>query len=267
VYHAPCCPSTPMFGWRPSGGHWILSRIIREGECCTLPAASTSDGRRYPKRAFNQNEDQKGGMAGPHIRHLRSAGMRLLFASAPPTRGASRTPLGELLTCHFRALGSPVGGGAWSSVAGGPRSSVKRGFNASAHTWYALTVGCSFSAGFIIPSKSLPFRSASLSLMFRYRILLPSATRERLLLILSIMGSTAMLSFRGKMAVTMMVAPGALERMTSIAVCRPLAMSATLASSSSAGAPLPTLFVPARRTMIFGSTPSSSPLFSRQRMF
>lgn len=90
-----------MFGWRPSGGHWILSRIIREGECCTLPAASTSDGRRYPKRAFNQNEDQKGGMAGPHIRHLRSAGMRLLFASAPPTRGASRTPLGNRLHCRL----------------------------------------------------------------------------------------------------------------------------------------------------------------------
>jgi len=31
------------------------------------------------------------------------------------------------------ALGSPVGGGAKSSFAGGPSSSVKRGFNASAH--------------------------------------------------------------------------------------------------------------------------------------
>ena len=31
-----------------------------------------------------------------------------------------------------RALGSPVGGGAWSVVAGGPRSSVSSGFNASA---------------------------------------------------------------------------------------------------------------------------------------
>ena len=31
--------------------------------------------------------------------------------------------------------GSPVGGGAWSSLPGGPSSSVKRGFSASAHTW------------------------------------------------------------------------------------------------------------------------------------
>src|ERR1022692_3113764 len=58
MYHAPCCPSTPMFGWRPSGGHWILSRIIREGECCTLPAASTSDGRRYPKRALSERRSK-----------------------------------------------------------------------------------------------------------------------------------------------------------------------------------------------------------------
>src|SRR4051812_45934576 len=32
------------------------------------------------------------------------------------------------------ALGSPVGGGAWSSLAGGPRSSVKMGLSASAQT-------------------------------------------------------------------------------------------------------------------------------------
>jgi hypothetical protein len=33
------------------------------------------------------------------------------------------------------ALGSPVGGGARSSFAGAPSSSVKRGFKASAQTW------------------------------------------------------------------------------------------------------------------------------------
>ncbi len=33
------------------------------------------------------------------------------------------------------ALGSPVAGGAWSSFAGGPSSSVKTGFSASAQTW------------------------------------------------------------------------------------------------------------------------------------
>lgn len=33
------------------------------------------------------------------------------------------------------ALGSPVGGGARSSFAGGPSSSVSTGFSASAHTW------------------------------------------------------------------------------------------------------------------------------------
>ena len=32
------------------------------------------------------------------------------------------------------ALGSPVGGGAWSVCAGGPRSSVKMGFSAAAQT-------------------------------------------------------------------------------------------------------------------------------------
>ncbi len=36
------------------------------------------------------------------------------------------------------ALGSPVGGGAWSSLAGGPSSSTKIGFRASAQTWYPL---------------------------------------------------------------------------------------------------------------------------------
>jgi hypothetical protein len=35
---------------------------------------------------------------------------------------------------YRRADGSPVGGGAWSSLAGGPSSSVKIGFSASAHT-------------------------------------------------------------------------------------------------------------------------------------
>ena len=35
---------------------------------------------------------------------------------------------------HLRADGSPVGGGAWSSLAGGPSSSVKTGFSASAQT-------------------------------------------------------------------------------------------------------------------------------------
>jgi hypothetical protein len=33
------------------------------------------------------------------------------------------------------ALGSPVGGGAWSSLAGGPSSSMNCGFRASAQTW------------------------------------------------------------------------------------------------------------------------------------
>jgi len=33
------------------------------------------------------------------------------------------------------AAGSPVGSGAWSSFAGGPRSSVKKGLNAAAQTW------------------------------------------------------------------------------------------------------------------------------------
>jgi hypothetical protein len=35
---------------------------------------------------------------------------------------------------HLRTDGSPVGGGAWSSLADGPSSSVKSGFRASAQT-------------------------------------------------------------------------------------------------------------------------------------
>ena len=42
---------------------------------------------------------------------------------------------GRLMRSPTTADGSPVGGGAWSSRAGGPSSSVKIGFSASAHTW------------------------------------------------------------------------------------------------------------------------------------
>ena len=69
----------------------------------------------------------------------------------------------------------------------------------------------------------------------------------------------AMLSLRGKMPVTMIVALGAFARMTSRIALMPRVISAAFASSSSAGVILPTLFVPASRTMTFGLTPSSSP--------
>jgi hypothetical protein len=42
---------------------------------------------------------------------------------------------GDYLLARPAALGSPVGGGARSSFAGGPRISVRTGFRASAHTW------------------------------------------------------------------------------------------------------------------------------------
>src|ERR1035437_2785908 len=98
-----------------------------------------------------------------------------------------------------------------------------------------------------------------------HRSLLPSASLARLALILSIVGITAMLSLRGKMPVTTMVAPGAFVCMTRRIACRPRVMSATLPSSPPAGARLPTLLVPASRTTILGLTPSSSPLSRRQR--
>jgi SAM-dependent methyltransferase len=54
--------------------------------------------------------------------------------------GAFRFPPGiagvlAIKKIQRRAAGSPVGGGAWSSFPGGPSTSVKMGFNASAQTW------------------------------------------------------------------------------------------------------------------------------------
>ena len=80
----------------------------------------------------------------------------------------------------------------------------------------------------------------------------------------SISGITAMLSLRGKIAVRMIVASGALRRQTSRIASSPRVMSATLSSSPGSD---PTLLVPASTTMTFGFTPSSSPFSSRQRMF
>jgi len=64
-----------------------------------------------------------------------------------------------------------------------------------------------------------------------------------------IVGITAMLSLRGKMAVTTIVALGAFSRHRSMIAFRPRAISAALASSPGS---VPTLFVPASSTMTFG---------------
>ena len=72
----------------------------------------------------------------------------------------------------------------------------------------------------------------------------------------AIVGTTAGLSLRGKMAVRTIVAAGAFFRQASTMAARPRVTSATLASSPGS---LPTLLVPARITMTFGLTPSSSP--------
>ena len=63
------------------------------------------------------------------------------------TRDKSRVCVAVALPCTFKkmpapgliryfrcALGSPVGGGAWSVAAGGPSSSVRIGFSPSAQT-------------------------------------------------------------------------------------------------------------------------------------
>jgi hypothetical protein len=66
------------------------------------------------------------------------------------------------------------------------------------------------------------------------------------------------------MAVSTIVAAGALLRQLSTIAVRPRVMSATRASSPGS---LPTLLVPASSTITFGFTPSSSPFSRRQRMF
>ncbi len=80
----------------------------------------------------------------------------------------------------------------------------------------------------------------------------------------AMVGITAGLSFRGKMAVRMIVAAGAFFRQAPTMAERPRVTSATVLSSPGSR---PTLLVPARITTTFGRTPSSSPFSRRQRMF
>ena len=53
-------------------------------------------------------------------------------AACPAAMAMGGRPLGGL---RRRALGSPVGGGARSMAAGGPSSSTRMGFSASAQIW------------------------------------------------------------------------------------------------------------------------------------
>ena len=71
------------------------------------------------------------------------------------------------------------------------------------------------------------------------------------------------LSLRGKMPVSTIVAFGALARARFTSARRPRVMSATFSSPPGT---FPTLFVPARMTITFGFTPSSSPFSRRQSM-
>ena len=115
-----------------------------------------------------------------------------------------------------------------------------------------------------MPSKSTPSLSARPEFTSRNLAVLPSAMAARFLLIATISGMTAMLSLRGKIAVSTIVAFGALSRHRCTSARRPRVMSSTLASPP--GVP-PTLFVPASTTMTFGLMPSSSPWSIRQIMF
>jgi hypothetical protein len=128
-----------------------------------------------------------------------------------------------------------------------------------------LSVGCSRSP--IIPSKSIPFASASRSLTFRKRIDRPSAKRAMRRLISSITGIAAMSSLRGKIAVRTIVACGALLRITSRIARMPRLTSPARSAALTVLGALPTLFVPASSTITLGFTPSSSPFWSRHRMF
>src|SRR5437762_9642809 len=118
-----------------------------------------------------------------------------------------------------------------------------------------------------MPSRNLPPLSVSLSLIFKYLIFFPSANLAMLSLTWLMMDITAILSLRGVMPISTIVALGAFSRHISRMALSPLVMSATLGSSLPRGATVPTLLVPARMTMILGLTFSSSPLVNRQRMF
>ena len=108
---------------------------------------------------------------------------------------------------------------------------------------------------------------ASLSLMFRYRTFRPSANLERLPLILSMTGIKAILSFLGKIPITMIVAAGRLRldgAHNRLKTARDIIRARV---SITSGRALPTLFVPASNTTTLGLTASNSPFSRRQRMF
>ena len=107
--------------------------------------------------------------------------------------------------------------------------------------------------------------SASLSLMFRKRIVLPSASVARFALMPVDLRHDGHVVVAREDAVRMIVASGAFWRheiddrlQAARDVRRP---------SRHRPAALPTLFVPASSTITFGFTPSSSPFSRRQRMF
>ena len=107
------------------------------------------------------------------------------------------------------ALGSPVGGGAWSSFAGGPSNSVKIGFRRIRPDLIALERGMQLVAGVIMPSNSLPSAIRQLVVDVQIADLLAvGETGQDCALILLIVGITAMLSLRGKMPVRMIVGVG-----------------------------------------------------------
>jgi hypothetical protein len=115
-----------------------------------------------------------------------------------------------------------------------------------------------------MPSTRVPLASASRALTSRKRTAFPSAIFARFALMRARVGITAGLSLRGKRATRTIVAAGAFFRHVSTTAWRPRVTSLTLASSPGSW---PTLLVPARSTMTFGWTPSSSPFSRRQRMF
>src|SRR5260370_36676218 len=103
--------------------------------------------------------------------------------------------------------------------------------------------------------------------MFKYLIFFASANFAIRALILLMMGMTAILSLRGVMPISTILASGALRRQVSKIALMPPMVSSSLESSLPWGDLLPTLLVPASRMIILGLTLSNSPLLRRHRIF
>jgi len=123
----------------------VLEEVVGGGRLLREIAQEEAQPRRVPRDELREGglvaglaaEDQKAVVKG-------RGGVHWRLRCAPRAEGSKEFCRTPMTTCRKRraggrgqrfALGSPVGGGAWSVLAGGPSSSVRIGFRPSAQTW------------------------------------------------------------------------------------------------------------------------------------